>query len=189
MKERNGSLTRFGQGSWKAKREVVDRRAIYGLCAPPLHMPANTQDAICIRSATDDERFGAIHLVLHRESGQPPLPLIVDSVEYNISNGAWPQNDAGNVVFQDVSVMPISDYCIVYMMQDPDIEKAVHAGIEEFGRNAELRIGVLRHSGRPYDDRSAYVFFSLHGLDQAWRALRVFRDGGYEMLLDAPDAH
>lgn len=189
MKERNGSHIRFGQGKWKVKRAAVDQRAIYGLCAPPLPTPENAQDAVCISSAIDDERFGAIHLVLHRESGQPPLPLTVDSVEYKIGDGAWSHSDDGGIAFRDVCVMPIADNGVVYMMQDPDIENALRAGMEKFGRDAQLRIGILRHPGRPFDDRSAYVFFSLHGLDQAWRALRVFRDGGYEMLLDASDAN
>ena len=188
MNKRNGSQFRFGQGKWQVNRVAVDQRAIYGLCAPQLHMSEDAPDVICMSSATDDQRFGAIHLVLHRENGRPSLPITVDSAMYTISDGAWPQSDDGGVAFKEVCVMPISDNGVVYMMQDSEFENALRAGIEEFGRNAQLRIGILRHSGHPFDDRSAYVFFSLHGLEQAWRALRVFQDGGYEMLLDTSGA-
>ena len=183
MKERNGSDVRFGLGKWQVNRTVVDQRAIYGVCANSPHM----SDSICICPAPDAERFGAIHLVIRRQEHSKIPPSVVDRLEYSIGDGSWSEDTNDDVPFEDVFVMPLSRSIVVYMVQGPDFEDALRSGIKKIGRNAQMHIGVLRHYKAAYDDQSASASFDLDGFEQAWRALRVFREGSYEMLLEPSD--
>ena len=83
--------------------------------------------------------------------------------------------------------MPLPGGAVVYKMEDSDFESAFFDAIDRFGREAQLRLGVLHRFGSAFDDRSHFAFFELDGFWPAWRAMRTMMHGAYEMLIKPTD--
>ena len=176
----------FGSGKWLAKRTLVDGCAIYGVCSSSSRFDSDEQDSICLSPSTDAQAFSTVTLLI-RPDWRANVPYHVDQVSYRFSRGDWSKDVENDPTFDDIFPMPLPGGGVVYTMEDPRFQPALFDALDKFGRDAQLRIGVLRHFGNRLDDRSHFAFFDLDGFWPAWRALRTLKHGAYEMLLRPSD--
>ena len=172
------------RSNWYLSSEIVNGRVLHGACADALCKFSRLESSICITASPQDYTVLTVTLYIRASSGHS-VPLRVDDVEYQFSNGNWSENaeELESRRFQEVWSVPLSASSVVYSLRDSSFAHGLFDALSKRRTNAEMRLGFLRTHGNPHSDQSKYIFIRLEGFKETWDALRIHMHGAFNLIL------